>query len=495
MGCGSGGCKSGGCGSKSGGKGGCSTGGCNRLNVHNWLSDLSYGGEAARFPVIEISFNNGSRKDYHKNIYNLPCITGDYVVVETAMGLDIGTVSLTGELVRLQLKKKRIKEDSDRITRLMRIANEADMITYHESKAKEKEALIKARVMARDLGLAMKLAEVEFQGDGKKATFFYTADDRVDFRELIKVFARDFKVKIEMRQIGTRQEAGKVGGIGACGRELCCSTWLNDFKSVNTHAARYQQLAINQSKLSGQCGRLKCCLNYELDTYMDALKAFPQNAESLEIATGRARLAKTDIFRKKMHYFLPEGAGIVVLDLDKVKEILALNKKGEKPLELESNPVPSKKEAFIDYEDTVGQTSLSSLERMSKRNKKKAKPGNNNNPNSNNQSNTKNTGNVNSKAETSETKPENAPKNNPSQPRPQSSKPKPNFKKPSPPNTPANPDAANSPSPPVEPNDPANNTANKPNSTTKKTHFKPKPNNKGKNFIAPKPKDNDDKAK
>ncbi len=168
---------------------------------------------------------------------------------------------------------------------------------------------------------------------------------------------------------------------------------------------------------------------------------------------------------------------------------------GEKPLELESNPVPSKKEAFIDYEDTVGQTSLSSLERMSKRNKKKAKPGNNNNPNSNNQSNTKNTGNGNSKAETSETKPENAPKNNPSQPRPQSSKPKPNFKKPSPPNTPANPDAANSPSPPVEPNDPANNTANKPNSTTKKTHFKPKPNNKGKNFIAPKPKDNDDKAK
>lgn len=374
MGCGSGGCGSGGCGSKSSGNKGCSTGGCNRLNVYNWLSDLSYGGENNRFPIVEVSFNNGSRKDFYRNIYNIPCFTGDYVVLETPMGMDVGTVSLTGELVRLQLKKRKLKEDSDKITRLMRIASESDIATFREAKSKEAETLLKGRVILRDLGINMKLSEVEFQGDGKKATFYYTAEDRVDFRELIKIYARDFKVKIEMRQIGTRQEAGKVGGIGACGRELCCSTWLSDFKSVNTQAARYQQLAINQTKLSGQCGRLKCCLNYELDTYVDALRVFPNNAEVLELTNGKARLAKTDVFRQKMHYFMPEGGGIVVLDIDKVKEVLKMNQKGEKPAELESNPPASRKDQFKDYEDTVGQTSLSSLDRTAKRQKQKTKP-------------------------------------------------------------------------------------------------------------------------
>jgi len=374
MGCGSGGCSSGGCGAKSSGNKGCSTGGCNRLNVYNWLSDLSYGGEHNRFPIVEVSFNNGSRKDFYRNIYNIPCLTGDYVVLETPMGMDVGTVSLTGELVRLQLKKRKLKEDSDKITRLMRIASESDMAIFRQAKSKEAETLLMGRVILRDLGINMKLSEVEFQGDDKKATFYYTAEERVDFRELIKMYAREFKVKIEMRQIGTRQEAGKVGGMGACGRELCCSTWLSDFKSVNTQAARYQQLAINQSKLSGQCGRLKCCLNYELDTYVDALRVFPDNAEVLELTNGKAKLAKTDVFRQKMHYFLPESGGIVVLDIDKVKEVLNMNQKGEKPAELESNPPASRKDQFKDYEDTVGQSSLSSLERTAKRQKQKIKP-------------------------------------------------------------------------------------------------------------------------
>ncbi|HTQ28379.1 MAG TPA: regulatory iron-sulfur-containing complex subunit RicT, partial [Puia sp.] len=275
--------------------GGCSTGGCNRLNVFDWLANLPVSGPENICRVVEVSFNNGSRKDYYRNSTTQILEKGEPVAVEGVSGFDVGEVSLTGELVRLQLKKKNIEEQNPEMKKILRRATDKDLEMMRQNKAREKGALVRSRAIARQLKLDMKMSEVEIQADGRKATFFYIADDRVDFRELIKVFASEFRVKVEMRQIGARQEAGKVGGIGSCGRELCCSTWLSDFKSVNTTAARYQNLSINQSKLSGQCGRLKCCLNYELDTYLDALQNFPENAETLQVNKGTALLIKKDI--------------------------------------------------------------------------------------------------------------------------------------------------------------------------------------------------------
>jgi len=267
MGCGScgtgtdgkpGGCKS---------HGSCSTSGCNRMNAYNWLSALPLSDASKPYPILEVSFSNGSRKDFYKNNTYHIFEKDQWIVLEGTGGIDIGQVSLTGELVKLQLKKYRVQEDAV-VKRVLRAATAEDLDVYHIQKEREKAILIRSRAIAREFKLEMKVCEVELQADGKKATFFYTADSRVDFRELIKVYATDFKVKVEMRQIGARQESAKVGGIGSCGRELCCSTWLTDFKSVNTNTARYQNLSINQTKLSGQCGRLKCCLNYELDTYL-----------------------------------------------------------------------------------------------------------------------------------------------------------------------------------------------------------------------------------
>lgn len=255
--------------------GSCASGSCNRMNVFDWLANLLFSDPESACRIIEVSFNNGSRKDYFRNSTNQFFEKGDMIAVEGVSGYDVGMVNLTGELVRLQLKKHRIDEKSPEIKKVLRRANETDLSKMKESKSREAQMLIRSRAIARQLKLEMKMAEVEIQADGRKATYFYIADDRVDFRELIKLYAGEFKVKVEMRQIGARQEAGKVGGIGSCGRELCCSSWLSDFKSVNTNAARYQNLSINQSKLSGQCGRLKCCLNYELDTYLDALQFSP----------------------------------------------------------------------------------------------------------------------------------------------------------------------------------------------------------------------------
>src|SRR6201991_3621744 len=282
--------------------GGCSTGGCNRMNVHDWLANLPFSDPESGCRIIEVSFNNGSRKDFFRNTTLHYYEKGDMIAVEGVSGFDVGMVNLTGELVRLQMKKRKVDEKSPDIRKVLRRATETDIAKMLESKAREAQVLIRSRAMARQLKLELKMAEVEVQADGRKATFFYIADDRVDFRELIKIYAAEFKVKVEMRQIGARQEAGKVGGIGSCGRELCCSSWLTDFKSVNTAAARYQNLSINQTKLSGQCGRLKCCLNYELDTYLDALKAFPTDAESIETANGVATLQKRDIFKNLMWY-------------------------------------------------------------------------------------------------------------------------------------------------------------------------------------------------
>jgi len=353
--------------------GGCSTGGCNRMNVHDWLMNLPFSDPESTCKIIEVSFNQGSRKEFYRNNTLQFFEKGEWVTIEGVSGFDVGEVSLTGELVRLQMKKKGAEEFNPEIKKVLRHSSEKDIELFKLNKAREKDALIRTRAIARQLGLEMKLIEVEIQADGKKATFFYTAEDRVDFRELIKVLASEFKVKVEMRQIGIRQEAGKVGGIGSCGRELCCATWLTDFKSVTTTAARYQNLAINQTKLSGQCGRLKCCLNYELDTYLDALQHFPENADVLHTVKGSATLIKKDIFRDLMWYVLPEGTKQYPLTILRVKEIQRLNARGEKAEELQAVELVSNKMTEVEHSfvDVVGQVSLSSLEKTSKRRKEK----------------------------------------------------------------------------------------------------------------------------
>ena len=366
MGCGScgtgtpNGCKS---------NGGCSTGGCNRLNVHDWLINLPFSDPESNCKIVEITFKQGSRKEFYRNTTQQYFDKVDYVTVEGVGGYDVGEVSCTGELVRIQMKKKGVDEFSPEIKKILRRSTERDIETFHISKSREMNILARSRAIARDLNLQMKLSEIEIQADGKKGTFFYTADDRVDFREMIKLFAGDFKLKVEMRQIGIRQEAAKVGGIGSCGRELCCSTLLNDFKSVNTTAARYQNLSINQTKLSGQCGRLKCCLNFELDTYLDALQQFPDYADTLDTIMGTAQLIKKDIFKNLMWYILPNNNKHYPLTIQRVKEIKRLNQAGTRVDELQAVEVISGKPKDVEpaFVDVVGQISLKSLERNDKR--------------------------------------------------------------------------------------------------------------------------------
>lgn len=367
------GCNSCGTGQPNGCKnnGTCGTSGCNRLNVYDWLSNLPVADERDRCRIVEVSFNHGSRKDFFRNNTLQPIYKGDMIAVEGINGFDVGEVSLSGELVRLQLKKKGVSENSTDLKKVLRPASDVDISKWKETKAREKEVLIRSRAIARNLKLEMKVSEVEIQADARKATFFYIADERVDFRELIRVYASEFKVKVEMKQIGARQEAGKVGGIGTCGRELCCSTWLTDFKSVNTNAARYQNLSINQTKLSGQCGRLKCCLNYELDTYLDALQHFPENADVIEMARGKAFLQKKDIFRNLMWYSTAESTKFYPLSIETVKKLLEDNKKGIRPEVLEAEEIRSEKPKEIEPEfvDVVGQITLRSLEKTVKRQK------------------------------------------------------------------------------------------------------------------------------
>lgn len=378
MGCGN--CGTGANGKPSGCKsnGGCSTGGCNRLNVFDWLSDIPLHDGAKPYTIIELSFNKGSRKEFFRNNTNYIVDKGEMLVVEGVGGFDIGQVSLTGELVKLQLKKYGVTEAS--VTkRVLHPATDEEIETSVKNKEREQEALVRARAIAKTLKLDMKLCEVEIQADGKKGTFFYTADQRVDFRELIKLFASDFRMKIEMRQIGARQESGKVGGIGSCGRELCCSTWLTDFKSVNTTAARYQNLSINQTKLSGQCGRLKCCLNYELDTYMDALSVFPDHVDKLETVKGIAYLQKRDIFKNLMWYTYSDNNKQYPLTIARVKEIQTMNKQGQKAEELGAVELEAKHgkgdspKVDMGFVNDVGQITLKNLEK----NKKKKKKGGN----------------------------------------------------------------------------------------------------------------------
>jgi len=367
MSCGSCGIKPNGCKSN----GGCNTGSCNRLNAHDWLYNMPVPDIDSSCKVIEVSFNNGSRKDFFRNVTLQQFEKGDMVSVEGVSGFDVGEVSLTGEIVRLQMKKRNVKEENPEMKKLLRRSSDRDLEIWRQNKAREPQAIIRSRAIAKQLRLEMKISEVEMQADGRKATFFYIADGRVDFRELIKVYAGEFKLKVEMRQIGARQESAKVGGIGSCGRELCCATWLTDFKSVNTAAARYQNLSINQTKLSGQCGRLKCCLNYELDTYLDALQGFPDNCDTIQVTKGMANLIKRDIFRNLMWYVLPDSTKQYPLTIERVKKIKSLNTQGVVPEELEAVEVTSSKPQEVEPEfvDVVGHISLRSLEKTDKKRK------------------------------------------------------------------------------------------------------------------------------
>jgi len=329
------------CGTKKDGKtsgcqnnGACDTGGCNKMNVFDWLSNMEMP-MTDRFDIVEVRFKNG-QKDFFRNSDKIDLTSGDAVIVEVQNGHHMGHVSLQGELVRLQMKKKNVVNDSE-IRKIYRIANIKDLEKFEEVKKREMPSLHRGREIIRQMKLHMKLSDVEFQADNMKASFYYSADERVDFRELIKALAGEFRVRVEMRQISLRQEAGRLGGIGVCGRELCCSTWLTDFKNVATSAARYQNLSLNPSKLSGQCGRLKCCLNYELETYMEALKHIPDVGRPLQTEKGDATLQKTDIFRKIMWFGYKEENAWYPLNVDRVNEILLLNKEGKKPATLDLN--------------------------------------------------------------------------------------------------------------------------------------------------------------
>lgn len=313
--------------------GGCSSGGCNKMNSFDWLSNME-STPATRFSIIEIKFKGG-RKEYFKNKHTLDLYTGDFVVCEMPTGYHIGSVSLQGELVRLQMIKKNIKE-TDELPIIHRLATEKDLEKHSQAINRDLPTMYRTREICKELKLNLKLSEVEFQSDNAKATFFYSADDRVDFRELIKTLASEFKVRIEMRQISLRQEAGRLGGIGSCGRELCCSTWLSEFKTIPTAAARYQNLSLNPAKLSGQCGRLKCCLNYELETYIDAIRDIPVVDRALQTEKGDATLQKTDIFRRIMWFSYPNETNWYPISCTQVAEIQTMNKSGKKPVGLEN---------------------------------------------------------------------------------------------------------------------------------------------------------------
>ena len=379
MGCSSGGCSTGGCSS-----GGCSTGGCNKLNTYDWLSDLVMPPHTKPFDVVEVSFK-GTRKEYFRN-NNLDITNGDFVIVELENGYDFGKVNLKGELVKLQLKKVGLTPESTHIRKIIRRANDTDIAKHKENKELEIPTMFKARTHALELGLNMKLSDVEYQGDKRKAIFYYTAEDRVDFRELIKKLADEFKVRVEMKQIGYRQEAGRLGAIGSCGRELCCSTWLTDFKMVHINAARYQNLSINQLKLSGQCGKLKCCLNFELDVYQESLKDFPEKDNNIIEFAGdlRYKQVKIDIL-KRMLFFAPMGEANgdwLELSVEKAKEYISQNRDGVKQELVIKPKVELKKVIELDFKNDMGMDSLTRLDDSKKtNNNNKNKRNQNNNPN------------------------------------------------------------------------------------------------------------------
>ena len=365
--------------------GNCGSGTCgsgsNKLAVFDWLSNMTMPSGEERFNIFEVRFKNG-RKHFYKNPDNVPITMGDIVAVEGSPGHDIGTVSLAGELVKVQMKKRKITADHEDVKKIYRKASQRDIDIWQQSRDKEIETQRRGREILGRLGLQMKLSDVEYQGDGNKATFYYTAEARVDFRQLIRDFASAFSIRVEMKQVGARQEAARLGGVGSCGRELCCSTWLTDFRKVSTSAARYQQLSLNPLKLAGQCGKLKCCLNFELDTYLDALKPFPKQDLVLKTEKGEAVFVKMDIFKNHLWYtYKEERFKWFRLTLEQVLEIIDLNKNNEKSISLEEYEADVEIPVKVDFEDAVGQDSLTrfdvpktSKRRRNNRNKNKKRP-------------------------------------------------------------------------------------------------------------------------
>lgn len=367
-----------------------------KLSVFDWLSNV-HNPVSNRCTFVEVRFKN-DRKAFFNNVHNLPLHIGSVVTVESSPGHDVGVVSLTGELVKIQMKKKKVSEDA--ALKIYRLANQKDIEVWQEARNKEESVKIQARKISQHLGLAMKITDIEYQGDASKITFYYTADTRVDFRQLIKEFASTFRTKIDMKQIGFRQEAAKVGGIGSCGRELCCSTWLTDFRSVNTNVARYQQLSINPQKLAGQCGKLKCCLNFELDSYLDALSDFPSSSTTLDTEKGRAFCIKIDVFKKKM-WFAYVDSSIAWYDFDTslVKKLISQNKRGEKTPPLEDLKQPETNLVSIDLiqENNVDRfekknRSKSNKPRFDKNNPNRKPAGNNDGQRPSNNGNRQNQG-------------------------------------------------------------------------------------------------------
>ena len=360
----------------------CGTDGCNKLTVFDWLSNMSLPEGQEPFNYVEVRFKNG-RKGYYKNADGLTLSIGDIVATQAQSGHDIGMVTLAGELVRVQMKRKKIKQDTEETLKVYRKASQKDIDIWTKARDKEEPMKVKARQIAIRLDLQMKISDIEFQGDGSKATFYYTAEDRVDFRQLIKEFAQEFRTRIEMKQIGLRQEASRLGGIGSCGRELCCSTWLTDFRSVTTSAARYQQLSLNPQKLAGQCGKLKCCLNFELDSYMDALKAFPKTDQKLYTQKGTAVCQKIDIFQGHLWYaYEGEWMNWHKLTTTHANEIIEANKANKPVASLEEFAAELVEDTKVDFGNVVGQDSLTRFDKPKQpgqkrrnnrsRNKKKA---------------------------------------------------------------------------------------------------------------------------
>ena len=367
------GCSS--CGSKDGGvpngcksNGNCGTCSSGKMEVFDWLSGIPLADGVKPFDVVEVRFKNGRKAFFRKG--SLELFQGDVVAVEASTGYDVGIVSLAGELVRVQMNRRDIKDNYE-LKRVLRKAEQADFDTWQAARQLENGTMIRSREISRELGLQMKISDVEYQGDKTRAIFYYTADDRVDFRELIRKYAEEFKVRIEMRQIGSRQEASRLGGIGSCGRELCCSTWLTDFRSVSTSAARYQQLSLNPQKLAGQCGKLKCCLNYELDMYLDSIKSMPKIDGKLHTEKGDAIHMKTDVFKRIIWYAYKGETGMVALSPERVAEIKKLNKEGIKPKDLTEFAQVKEKVEEIGYQNVVGQDSLTRFEKSFSNNKKR----------------------------------------------------------------------------------------------------------------------------
>ncbi|HET8838215.1 MAG TPA: regulatory iron-sulfur-containing complex subunit RicT [Flavobacteriaceae bacterium] len=374
MGCGS--CATGTNGQPKGCKnnGTCGTDGCNKLTVFDWLANMELPAGQEPFNYVEVRFKNG-RKHFFENTENLSLSIGDVVATEASSGHDVGVISLVGELVKVQMKKKKVRPKSAEVLKIYRKATQRDIDVWQEARDREERMKVRAREIAIRLKLKMKISDIEFQGDGSKATFYYTAEDRVDFRQLIKEFAHEFRTRIEMRQIGFRQEAGRLGGIGSCGRELCCSTWLTDFRSVSTSAARYQQLSLNPQKLAGQCGKLKCCLNYELDTYLDALKDFPKQDAKLQTQKGTAVCQKTDIFKGLLWYaYEGEWSNWHELTTAQTKEIIQAAKDKKPVASLEEFAFQEVEKAKSNFGNVVGQDSLTRFDKPKGGRNKKRKP-------------------------------------------------------------------------------------------------------------------------